>query len=85
MWANTGANIVCEDRKYTEEQHTTILSINSSVLSFYLITASPITEPCVFGPYSIADVYTQDEVQITFTPLYVTYFTKRECVLEADT
>ncbi|KDR21606.1 Arrestin domain-containing protein 2 [Zootermopsis nevadensis] len=45
---------------------------------------APISEPCVFGPYSITDVYGQDGVQITFTPLYATYSVRRDRVLELD-
>lgn len=71
--------MVCEELKYRGIRHTTVLNITASVLSFSLVTAS---EPCVFGPYSITDVYAQDEVQITFTPLYVTYSVRRDSVSE---
>lgn len=51
----------------------------------FLVTASPSTEPCIFGPYSITDEYAQNQVQISFTPLYVTYPATRNSVLQTGT
>jgi hypothetical protein len=51
---------------------------------FLFVTASPITEPCIFGPYSITDVHAKDQVQITFTPLYVTYSARRGSISELE-
>jgi hypothetical protein len=51
----------------------------------FLVTASPSPEPCIFGPYSITDEYAQNQVQISFTPLYITYSAKQNSVLETGT
>jgi len=51
----------------------------------FLVPASPSTEPCIFGPYSITDERAQNRVQISFTPLYVTYSATGNGVLETGT
>lgn len=61
------------------------LYIQPKSIVTFLVTASPSTEPCIFGPYSITDDHAQNQVQISFTPLYVIYSATRSSVLETGT
>ena len=61
------------------------LYIQPKSIVIFLVTASPSTEPCIFGPHSITDEHAQNRVQISFTPLYVIYSAKRNSVLETGT
>ena len=61
------------------------LYIQPKCIVIFLVTASPSTEPYIFGPYNIMDERAQNRVQILFTPLYVTYPATGNSVLENGT
>lgn len=61
------------------------LYIQPKSIVIFLVTAAPSTEPCIFGPYSITDEHAQNRVQVSFTPLYVTYSATGNSVLETGT
>lgn len=61
------------------------LYLQPKSIIIFLVTASPSNEPCIFGPYSITDERAQNQVQISFTTLYITYSATGNSVLEAGT